>query len=1260
MGDAACLGSDGLPLGRDCDDTDPNRFPDNPEVCDADNHDEDCDATTFGYVDQDMDGYPDASCCNANPDGSLHCGTDCNDEAGGVHPGSPEVCDGIDNDCNGSVDDGVERTFYVDADGDGHGDASQPAIMGCFPPTGYAASSDDCDDSNAAAHPGAVEVCDAAMVDEDCDEVANPPALCTCTGSATRSCLAPGACSAGVERCSDGLWGTCSIAPIAEVCNGIDDDCDSSIDEALLVTCFDDPDDDGYAVSGASMSSVCPTGGRAAVGGCPIGFTNRTPEAPNLDCDGSTSSTHPGATETCNGVDDDCDGTADEGLPLRVRFIDSDGDGAQGTAVSRCEGDPNSVPFSLDCNESDTSVYVGAPELCDRVDNNCSLGGGAAGGVDVFEDQDNDHYSPPDATCSGGPFPKTDCDDTRPTDNPGATELCSGHDTDCDGTIDEDPAAYASCTAPHASAGCAMDGACGIFACDRGYGDCNGDYADGCEVDLSADSANCGACGYSCGGEAPCHPTTAVSAADTHPNGLCDSTVELVAGYAQTCLRFGNAGPTLAGALSCTGNDDWGQAGSTGTTRTRRTTPVAVSAASGSSNQRLLQVVSMDQGLSHACAARRDGSVVCWGRGQEGQLGDGGPTPDWTPFPLTVSGLGGSAVEIGTGRTFTCARLASGQVQCWGDNAHGQLGDGASHTICATTSADCAFNPVTVSGITDAVAIDVYEAHACAVLASGAVKCWGQDFTGVLGDGGSADAPTPVSVTGVSTAVDVATGIDHSCALLADGSVSCWGRNSAGQLGQGSTDGSIHFATPVPGLSAVTSLATGDWFSCVVNDATVFCWGANGSGQIGDGTTTTRPSPTDLTDSVNASAVVNIADQVVAGSNYACARAGQHVQCWGANDNGQFGDGTTSSQNAPSDVPGLMRAAEASGRGGWACGRTTSGALACWGGGSSNTLGPDGPTNSSGQPISSNVPVPMPDLVAVDVVIDSAQGFAVEPGGTVRQWGALWSSSAGGYQATATPTPISGESGVVAAAGMYLDEACFIHLDGTLSCMGTHVGDGTSTHYHSPVPVPGLADVRHVAVSRSHTCAVLGNGHAYCWGWNAYGQVGNGTTTPYTAVSPTEIVFYRDIVDVRVGHGFTCVLRATGEMACWGNLQAGVSVTPVPVTGLPAGRIVDFDAVDSGSICALVDVPPPTPSRPLLCWNSANPDGEMGVGTQTPVMVPTEVHDYTDFDSVMTANNFTCAARDAHRSLTCWGYGGSLGDGTNTLSTVPVTVVHFP
>ena len=138
--------------GDDCDDNDARRFPGNAEICDVDHHDEDCDPSTFGVRDADGDDFPDARCCNSTHDGSLRCGSDCDDLDNEVHPIAPDVCDGVDNDCDGYPDDESQVSLFLDADGDGHGVG--PAALVCAGTQGYSTLSNDCDDKDVGLYPG--------------------------------------------------------------------------------------------------------------------------------------------------------------------------------------------------------------------------------------------------------------------------------------------------------------------------------------------------------------------------------------------------------------------------------------------------------------------------------------------------------------------------------------------------------------------------------------------------------------------------------------------------------------------------------------------------------------------------------------------------------------------------------------------------------------------------------------------------------------------------------------------------------------------------------------------------------------------------------------------------------------------------------------------------------------------------------------------------------------------------------------------------
>ena len=410
-----------------------------------------------------------------------------------------EVCNGEDDDCNGFTDEGTTVICYEDADDDTFPAmgamaqtvcpaAGRGAVGGCpFQLTNVDPASDpDCDDTDASINPNGTEICDVTMNDEDCDGTANPPGLCDCSDGTMRSCADGGLfgpCAAGEQTCVAGSWGACSVPPQVEMCNGVDDDCDGTIDDGVTVGCYADGDDDGYPMPGAVLDPQCPAMGRGAVGGCPMNFTNRRPTRADADCNDGDDSIYPLApeicdpppsedencrdganepticdcynsesrscaddgalgecatgqqicadgawgscsvspvAETCNGSDDDCDGSVDETVSITC-YQDDDGDGyalpgaTTGFFCSCPSGwtirDP-SVPNNADCWENDPLSYPGAPERCDGIDNDCSVGIEA---LEVIEDADNDGHSPTGTSvCNGGPFPKDDCDSSNP------------------------------------------------------------------------------------------------------------------------------------------------------------------------------------------------------------------------------------------------------------------------------------------------------------------------------------------------------------------------------------------------------------------------------------------------------------------------------------------------------------------------------------------------------------------------------------------------------------------------------------------------------------------------------------------------------------------------------------------------------------------------------------------------------------------------------------------------------------------------------
>jgi len=201
----------------------------------------------------------------------------------------------------------------------------------------------------------------------------------------------------------------------------------------------------------------------------------------------------------------------------------------------------------------------------------------------------------------------------------------------------------------------------------------------------------------------------------------------------------------------------------------------------------LAGAVQVSAGGACSCALLEDGSPWCWGTNYAGQLGDGTKTN--RPSPVLIA-TAKKVLEVAAGDLHACARLEDATVACWGHNSTGELGDGTSGA-----GAD-KLVPTAVTGLTGAVDIGIGDAQSCAVLATGAVKCWGLNNTGQLGDGTTTDAKTPVSVMNITNAQLIEGGSGLGCAYLTTGGVRCWGVNNFGQLGDGTKKNSKTPVTP--------------------------------------------------------------------------------------------------------------------------------------------------------------------------------------------------------------------------------------------------------------------------------------------------------------------------------------------------------------------------------------------------------------------------------------------------------------------------------
>ncbi len=680
----------------------------------------------------------------------------------------------------------------------------------------------------------------------------------------------------------------------------------------------------------------------------------------------------------------------------------------------------------------------------------------------------------------------------------------------------------------------------------------------------------------------------------------------------------------------CWGENYYGQLGNGNTAD--QTIPVAVSAGAMPAGA----IKSIVTGSEHTCAIASDDKVYCWGENYRGQLGDG-TTGDGQTTPVAVSAgamPAGAVKSISAGLWNSCAIASDDKVYCWGFNGDGQLGNGNTTTPQTT--------PVAVlAGAMPAGAvksIDTGDRHTCAIASDDKVYCWGINDYGELGnDDAGTSQYTPVAVSAgampAGAVKSLTVGSSHACAIASDDKAYCWGDNTYGPLGNGED---IPQASPVAVLAgdmpagAVKSITAGYQYTCAIaSDDKAYCWGSNWSGQLGNGNVAiqqTTPVAV-MTGAMPAGAV----KLIIAGYSHTCAIASDNkVYCLGSNDYGQLGNGNTTRETAPVAV--------------------SAGAI------------PAGAVKS--------------------IAAGDSHNCAIASDDKVYCWGSNEYGQIGNGIATDTPqtNPVVISAGAMPAGAVKSITAgqhhnCAIASDDKAYCWGSNssgqLGRGNTTSPQT-TPVAVLAGampvgaIKSITAGGSHTCAIASNDKVYCWGYNGYGQLGNGNNTRQTtpvAVSagamPVGVV-----KSITAGSDHTCAIASDDKVYCWGynyygqlgNGNTGTNRNiPVAVLAgaMPAGAVKSIKANGSSYTCAIAS------DNKAYCWGN-NTNGQLGndgSDSNLPVAVSAGAMPAGSVKSITLGGSHTCAIASDDK-VYCWGDNqyGQLGNGNTTLQTTPVAV----
>jgi alpha-tubulin suppressor-like RCC1 family protein len=654
-------------------------------------------------------------------------------------------------------------------------------------------------------------------------------------------------------------------------------------------------------------------------------------------------------------------------------------------------------------------------------------------------------------------------------------------------------------------------------------------------------------------------------------------------------------------------------------------------------------------GQFHACAIRSDKTAWCWGHNTSGQVGTG--TTDPLYLRPAQAGNGTDWVEIVAGGSFTCAREGSGQISCWGAGAGGRLGDG-------TTTNKSSPTPI-AGGFMDWTQLAAGANHACAVRQDGSLYCWGTNLRGQIGDGTNTDATSPTLVS-AGPWHSVSTGSEFTCAVKGDHTLWCWGLDTSRQLGDGKTTNSN---VPVQEKSLATdwaSVSAGNAYACgVKQDGTRWCWGTNSLGQGADGTQTSITEPK----AVDADTDWGV---LSAGDFAGCAlKSDQTLWCWGDGSVGQTGQpGAESLALVPVKVGTEAYTKISSGQR-FACGLRADGIVRCWGSATRAALGLGFASDRSD-------PTPVGsanDWAQLSVQLDD--GCGIRQNGNLYCWGrnVYGELGDGTYLSRVTPTPV-GVGKVWKRVAVGRSHTCGIASDAggpdSLYCWGYdsngEQGNGSGntpqilpTLVTAPTSVPAWIDI---AAGLNHTCAVGSDNTLWCWGRNSQGQLGDGTTTAQSLPKQVLPAGAADWKSVSASGEFTCGLRGSGQLWCWGRndqAQLGGGDVVSPVKDPQQVGTATYTALSAGQnhACAVRN------NGTLWCWG-LNTSGQIGVGNSaSPVLSPTQITTTSDWATpALGQGTSTCAIKQSGE-LWCWGTGsyGQLGLGSlssfNTPRLVP-------
>lgn len=607
--------------------------------------------------------------------------------------------------------------------------------------------------------------------------------------------------------------------------------------------------------------------------------------------------------------------------------------------------------------------------------------------------------------------------------------------------------------------------------------------------------------------------------------------------------------------LWCWGNNSTGQIGDN-TLGTNRLVPTAVN---GGGTWKHVSAGGDGFSGAHTCGIKTDNTLWCWGNNANGRTGLNTAAGN-TLIPTQVNG-GGAWKYSSAGPSHTCGIRSDDTLRCWGNNFAGKLGD-------STTTQRLV--PTAVSGGLTWKSVSAGTMHTCGIrLSNDAAYCWGNNWnggneTGFLGDGTTTSRTSPTPVSGGGMWISISANFGYTCGVKTDNSVWCWGDNRDANLSIGYESFSDTLVpTATIGLGTASSVVDG----CILKtNGTIQCWGPNSYGKAGNGGAGNLIKPFAYVEGgpwKSFSGGINSMN----GGTMCAIQTNDTLWCWGYAEDGSTGIGPTTEISIPLPTP-------VSGGGTWkkvstnastSCAIKNDNTLWCWG-----DFGTEYAPAQVGADLWQDIDIGYYSICGIkqdgslwcgnswsslasvngggswlQVNTGTSSSCAIKSDNTLWCWGDNYVGQLGDSSYTDspnTPVQVSG-GGNWKKVSVGNDYACAVKSDNTLWCWGYNdrgqLGDASNTDRNIPTTVSGGGQWIEVGTTfdenlwTSQTCAIKNDKSLWCWGWNQFGQVGDGTTTDRNI--PTALSGGGQWTSVSFPYRLSCALSTSGAIGCWGT-----------------------------------------------------------------------------------------------------------------------------